>query len=192
MSGLITYRIATLEDGDAILDIYRPYVESTTVTFETTVPTPEEFRRRMEGILLQFPFLVAEAEGRILGYAYASPYRPRAGFAWTPELSVYVWEGCHGNGIGSHLYAALLDLLRIQGYQNVCAIVSWPNPESEKLHGRFGFRLAGLQKKCGFKHGQWCDVAIFERRLGDYPEPPPSPIPFPHLSSEEIQRILKF
>lgn len=192
MSGTVTYRIATPADADSILDIYRPYIESTTVTFETVVPTSAEFRRRVEGTLTQYPYLVAEADGTVLGYAYASSYRSRAGFAWTPELSVYVRQGYQGNGIGTHLYGALLDLLRLQGYQNVCSVLSWPNPGSEKLHNHFGFRFAGLQKKCGFKYGQWCDVAILERRLGDYPEPPPTPIPFPELPREEVARILKF
>ena len=191
MTGAVNYRIARPEDSDQILEIYRPYVESTAVTFETDVPSPEEFRRRVEGILSQYPYVVAECNGQIVGYSYASAYRSRAGFAWTPELSVYVRQGYHGNGIGTHLFAALLDLLRMQGYQNVCSVISYPNPGSEHLHYRFGFRFAGLQKKCGFKNGRWCDVAILERRLGNYPEPPPTPIPFPLLPEEEIAKILK-
>ncbi len=192
MLGVITYRVATPLDSDKILDVYRPYVESTAVTFETVVPTSEEFRCRVEEILTQYPYLVAEADGKILGYSYASPYRSRAGFFWTPELSVYVRQGYQGNGIGTHLYAALLDILRLQGYQNVCSVLSYPNPQSEKLHNRFAFRVVGVQKKCGFKCGQWCDVAILERPLGDYPTPPPTPIPFPQLSTEDLERILKF
>lgn len=192
MLGIITYRIASPSDFEEILDIYRPYVESTTVTFETVVPTSEEFHHRIETTLEQYPYLVAECDGKILGYAYASAYRSRAGFHWTPELSVYVRQGYHGNGIGSHLYAALLDLLRLQGYQNVCSVLSYPNPESEKLHNRFAFRLVGLQKKCGYKCGRWCDVAILERPLGDHPTPPATPVPFPQLPKETVDKILKF
>ncbi len=192
MPEMITYRIATPEDSDAILEIYRPYVESTAVTFETAVPSSGEFYGRMQEILKQYPYLVAEADGEILGYAYASAYRSRAGFLWSPELSVYVRQGDHGNGIGSHLYAALLDILRLQGYQNACSVVSHPNPSSEKLHYRFGFRCVGIQKKCGYKCGRWCDVALFERPLGNYPQPPSEPIPFPDLPLEKIERILKF
>lgn len=192
MSGIITYRIATLSDCDAILEIYRPYVESTAVTFETAVPSSAEFYERMQEILKQYPYLVAESDGEILGYAYASAYRSRAGFLWSPELSVYVRQGHHGNGIGSHLYAALLDILRLQGYQNACSVVSHPNVESEKLHHRFGFRCVGVQKRCGYKCGHWCDVALFERPLGNYPQPPSEPIPFPELPLEKIERILKF
>ena len=191
MLGNVTYRVATPEDSEAILSIYRPYVESTTVTFETIVPTAEEFRRRVEGLLSNFPYLVAESEGNIIGYAYASSYRPRGGFRWTAELSVYVRQGYHGNGIGTHLYAALLDLLRMQGYRNACSVLCYPNPESEKLHYRFGFRLAGLQKKCGYKCGQWCDVALFERPLTDHPAPPSPPVPFSHLEENIVERILK-
>jgi phosphinothricin acetyltransferase len=90
------------------------------------------------------------------------------------------------------LYAALLDLLRLQGYQNVCSVLSYPNPESEKLHNRFAFRLVGLQKKYGYKCGRWCDVAILERPLGDHPTPPSAPIPFPQLPKETVDKILKF
>lgn len=192
MSGVIRYRIATLNDAEAILEIYAPYVESTAVTFEAEVPSLEEFRGRMQIIQEQYPYLAAEGDGKILGYAYASAYRPRAGFAWTPELSVYVRQGYQGQGIGTHLYAALLDLLRLQGYQNVCSVLSWPNPGSEKLHQHFGFRFAGLQKKCGYKNGEWRDIAILERRLGDYPVPPPHPLRFSQLPAEDVERILKF
>ena len=192
MDKQICYRCAVPEDSDAILEIYRPYVESTAVTFETAVPSREEFRRRVEGILKQYPYLVAEAEGEILGYSYASPYRPRGGFGWTAELSVYVRQDLRKQGIGSHLYAALLDLLRLQGYQNVVSVLSWPNPASEKLHYHFGFRCAGVQLKCGFKNGRWCDVAIFERCLGDYPAPPVPPAPFSALDPEQVKKILGF
>ena len=192
MARNIRYRCATAEDSDAILEIYRPYVESTAVTFETDVPSREAFRRRVEGILEQYPYLVAEADGEIVGYSYASAYRPRAGFGWTAELSVYVRQDLRKMGIGTHLYAALLDFLRLQGYQNAVSVLSWPNPASEKLHYHFGFRCAGVQLKCGFKNGQWCDVAIFERRLGDYATPPASPVPFAPLDPEQVQKILSF
>lgn len=192
MPGTITYRPASVADADDILEIYRPYIESTAVTFETDVPSPDAFRGRVAEILKQYPYLVAEADGRIVGYCYASPYRSRAGFRWTAELSVYVREEYHSLGIGTHLYARLLDLLRIQGYCNVCAVISWPNPGSERLHGHFGFRFAGVQKKCGFKNGHWCDIAVFERCLGDYPVPPKEPVPFSDLPKAEVERILKF
>lgn len=192
MSGMILYRPAVADDADEILAIYRPYVESTAVTFEAEVPSSAEFRIRVETILKQYPYIVAVQDGRIVGYSYASQYRPRAGFLWTAELSVYVRQDLRRMGIGTHLYAALLDLLRMQGYQNAVSVLSWPNPGSERLHYHFGFRCAGVQLKCGFKNGHWCDVAIFERRLGDYPEPPVPPIPFNQLPKAEVERILKF
>ena len=192
MSGAITYRIAVPEDSDAILEIYRPYAESTAVTFETESPTPEAFRKRTEEIMKQYPYLVALQDGTVVGYSYASPYRSRRGYLWTAELSVYVRKDLHGLGIGTHLYAALLDILRLQGYQNAVSVLSQPNPESERLHYHFGFRCVGVQLKCGFKNGRWCDVAVFERPLGDYPESPDTPLPFSKLSKETVDRILHF
>ncbi len=191
MSYAITYRCATPADSDRILEIYRPYVENTTVTFETQVPSSREFYARVERILQQYPFLVAETNEEIVGYCYASPYRVRAGFSWTAELSVYVHKDFQRDGIGTHLYGAMLDLLRLQGYRNAVSVISHPNPGSEKLHSRFAFRLVGIQQKCGFKLGKWCDVAVFERCLCDYPVPPVSPIPFPSLPIPQVENILK-
>lgn len=192
MSGTVCYRVATPEDSDGILEIYRPYIEDTTVTFEETVPSSEAFRARVEGILAQYPYLVAEWEGQIVGYAYASPYRPREGFRWTAELSVYVQKDLRNNGIGTRLYGALLDLLRIQGYANAVSVVSHPNEGSERLHARFAFRRVGIQRHCGFKNGAWCDVALFERCLGDYPLSPRDPIPFSQLPRDRVEGILNF
>ncbi|MBO5220879.1 MAG: N-acetyltransferase [Clostridia bacterium] len=187
----VRYRLATPADADEILEIYRPYVESTAVTFETEVPSREAFRARVEHVLEQFPYVVAEADGQIVGYSYASPYRSRAGFRWTVELSVYVRSDLRGQGIGTRLFAALLDFLRMQGYRNAVSVISWPNESSARLHYHFGFRCAGIQLKCGYKNGHWCDVALFERCLGDYPDPPAEPIPFSSLSQEDVERVFK-
>lgn len=192
MSGIITYRIATERDAEALLEIYRPYVETTAVSFETVTPSLETFRERIREIGKGYPYLVAEQDGQPIGYSYASRYRTRAGFLWTAELSVYVRRDLRGNGIGTRLFAAVLDLLRLQGYRNAVSVVSLPNLASEKLHYRFGFRLAGKQIKCGYKNGSWCDVGIFERPLSDYPDPPELPLPFSQLSEEDVERILKF
>lgn len=187
----ISYRLATVADADAILEIYRPYVESTDITFETEIPSTEAFRARVAHILERYPYIVAEADGKILGYSYASSYRSRAGFLWTAELSVYVRRDLRRQGIGTHLYAILLDLLRMQGYRNAVAVVSHPNPGSERLHYHFGFRLAGVQLKCGYKNGRWCDVALFERPLRDYPNPPAAPVALSSLSSDAVAKVLK-
>lgn len=191
MSTVVRYRPATVEDSDAILEIYRPYIESTEVTFETAVPTKEQFRERVAAILERYPYVVAELDEEIVGYCYASSYRSRAGFLWTAELSVYVRQDCRKQGIGTHLYGILLDFLRMQGFCNAVSVVSHPNPGSEKLHYHFGFRFVGLQLKCGYKNGRWCDVALFERCLGDYPDPPAPPIPFGALPKDAVEKVLK-
>lgn len=191
MAQTISYRCATVEDSDAILEIYRHYVEHTAVTFEHTVPTPEAFRLRVQSVLAHYPYIVAVLGTKIVGYAYASPYRPREGFAWTAELSVYVREDLHRHGIGSHLFGILLDLLRLQGFCNVVSVLSKPNEASESLHYRFGFRCAGVQLRCGYKLDAWHDVALFERCLSEYSVPPAPTVPFSSLDAQTVGRILQ-
>lgn len=191
MTETILYRLAVPSDSDEILAIYRPYVENTSVTFEHTVPSPEEFRLRVESILARYPYIVAVLGTKIVGYAYASPYRPREGFAWTAELSVYVREDLHNHGIGSHLFGILLDLLRLQGFCNAVSILSKPNEASERLHYSFGFRCAGVQIRCGYKLGAWHDVAIFERCLAEYDVPPAQTIPVSALDPTVVAKILQ-
>ena len=117
-------RIAEERDIPAILEIYGPYVLNTTITFEYDVPTREEFTRRFRDITRQFPWLVYEEDGEILGYAYASAPYARAAYAWCAEPSVYLKPEARGRGIGRKLYAALEQILDCQGYQVLYALVT--------------------------------------------------------------------
>ena len=117
-------RIATERDLPAILDIYGPYVQNTTASFEYTVPTLEEFTRRFEEITAQFPWLVWEEEGCVLGYAYGSAPFSRAAYRWSGESSIYLAPQAHGKGIGRQLYAVLEAMLKAQGYRKTYAIVT--------------------------------------------------------------------
>ena len=107
-------RIATIEDSGAIRAVYAPYID-TPVTFETALPTIEEFEGRVAGILPEYPYLVCEKDGRIIGYAYACRHRERAAYRWNAELSVYLDGAFVAKGLGRRLYGALIDLLRLQG-----------------------------------------------------------------------------
>lgn len=163
------------------MEIYAPYIEKTPFTFEYTVPTAEEFRRRMEEILEMYPWLVYEEEGKILGYAYGGPDHTRAAYRWTVEDSVYVAEGATGRGIGRELLTVLLKLLEKQGFCICYALIVESNEPSLNMHEKFGFYRCGLAKNAGFKLGGWHGVVTMEKQLNDFAVPPPEVIPFPEL-----------
>ena len=162
---MMRLRFASPEDAAALLEIYRPYVEETTVSFETEVPSLAEFRRRIAEIAVRFPYLVAEDASGILGYAYAHPFHERAAFQWFAEVSVYVRRDMRGKGVGRALYSGLLPLLRLQGIQTVCAVITIPNDPSLSFHKAMGFQQNGLLPDAGYKLGIWCSVAYLTRRL---------------------------
>ena len=165
-------RFATKEDAAAILSIYEKYIKNTRVTFEIEVPTVSTFEERMERIMARFPWLICEIDGKIAGYAYGSLHGERAAYRWSADLSVYIDERYHRQGIASALYKALLELLRRQGYFTVYAGVSTPNPKSEAFHTAFGFRNLGEFKNVGYKLGAWCGVTWYELPLAEYVDVP--------------------
>ena len=146
----VVLRRAALTDAAALLEIYRPYVENTSVTLEYDVPAVEEFA------------------GRIPGYAYAHRYKVRFGYRFCAELSVYLREDMRGHGLGRRLYGALIELLTMMGYKNLYGIVTNPNPPSFALHEAMGFRETGREHLAGFKRGEWRDVVLFERHIGEH------------------------
>lgn len=170
-----TLRLATPDDAAAVRRIYAPYVEETPVTFETSPPTVAACRERIEGTLPDYPWLVCELDGDVVGYASAGPIREYDAFEWAVESSVYVAESAQGRGLGSALYAALLALLERQGYVVVYAVVTLPNPASAALHESFGFAHEGTFAGMGYKNGAWHDVGwwslVLDERPAD-PEPP--------------------
>lgn len=186
----VRIRVARVEDAGALRAIYAPYVEKTAITFEYEVPTEEEFRRRIETTLRRYPYLVAERDGEILGYAYTGPLRTRAAYGWTAESSIYLAPSARRMGLGRTLYHALEVLSRTQGLQTLCACVTYatePTPywtdASIHFHYRLGYDLAGQLKRCGYKFGTWFGTCYFEKALGDYPADPAPLIPFPELDS---------
>jgi phosphinothricin acetyltransferase len=174
-------RLAREEDAVELLSIYAPYVRDTVVTFEYDVPGAEDFAGRIRNTLRKYPYLVAESEGRILGYAYASPFKTRAAYDWAVETSIYIRRDARGRGTGGQLYRALEEALRRMNIQNLNACITTPNPESIGFHERFGYRTVGQFTQCGFKHGAWRDVVWMEKFLGDHAVPPKPFIPFPEL-----------
>jgi len=169
--------------GDAarVAEIYRPYVEQTDVSFEEVAPTPDQMADRMRSTLAWTPWLVAEDDGRVVGYAYASRHRERAGYRWSVDISVYLEVAAQGRGVGRALYRELLELLQRQRFVNVYAGITLPNDASVGLHRAIGMEHIGTYDRVGYKFGQWLPVAWFGMRLTEPAEPPVEPIPFPEV-----------
>jgi L-amino acid N-acyltransferase YncA len=174
----VIVRLARTEDAAAIAAIYAPYVTDSFVSFETDAPDEAEMRRRIAGGGTTHPWLVAEVEGTIAGYASASPFRPRPAYRYCVETSVYL-DGAHcGRGLGRTLYAALLGLLERQGYVQAIGAISLPNQASVRLHEALGFAAAGVYRQVGWKCGGWRDVGLWQRALAPATAPPSEPKPF--------------
>lgn len=169
MSDPILIRPATTADAPALLAIYRPYVETSAVSFETVVPTAAEFAARIGKALNGWHWLVAEHAGSCVGYAYGSAHRERAAYRYSVEVSAYVDTGHHRRGIGRALYLQLFDALAAKGYCHAYAGITLPNDASVALHRGVGFEPVGVFKSVGRKFGRWHDVAWFQRRLRDAP-----------------------
>lgn len=175
-------RLATLKDAPALQKIYAPYVEQTPITFEYEVPTEEEFANRMANILPNYPYLLAEEKGEILGYAYASAFKARAAYAWSVETSIYVKTGVHKQGVGTALYRELERLLAKQNICNLCACIAYPNPPSIAFHERFGYKTIAHFTRSGYKQNAWHDMIWMEKELCPHAIPPLPFIPFSQLT----------
>jgi len=164
-----TIRSAVEADAAALLAIYRPFVESTAVSFETVVPTVEEFADRIDKALTGWQWLVAEQDGQCIGYAYGSSHRQRQAYRWSVEVSAYVHPNHHRRGVGRALYLRLLEELAQKGFCNAYAGTTLPNEGSVALHRGVGFEFIGVFKAVGRKFGTWHDVAWFQRVLRNSP-----------------------
>ena len=147
--------------GD-ICEIYNHYVENTCVTFEEDAVPRERMQTRVEQITADYPWVVYEDAGRVLGYAYAAKWKPRAAFRYTVEVSVYLHVDAIGRGLGMRLYQALLDRLRAQGIHLVIAGISLPNDASIRLHQKLGFQEAGRWIQAGYKFDRWVDLSYWQ------------------------------
>lgn len=186
---MIKLRIAAISDAKALSEIYGYYVKNTTVSFEYDAPDESEFASRIAEKLKKYPFIVAEEDGVIFGYAYASSFRDRAAYDWDAELSIYVSHGNYRRGIGKRLYSALLALLKLQHFANAYAVITCPNDPSVAFHEKLGFTLAGKFHKSGYKHGEWLDFVCYEKSF-DHPVVPERIIPFSALDKNDIEKIL--
>lgn len=175
---------ATIRDADPKRDaaacaaIYAPYVETTAISFEERPPAAAEMAARIERVVATHPWLVAEAGGEVVGYAYGCRFQERPAYRWTAEVSVYVASAKRGNGVGKRLYEALFERLRRQRFQVAFAGITLPNETSVALHERLGFAAVGISPRVGWKAGRWHDVSWWQLELAPVgSEPPPEPLP---------------
>jgi phosphinothricin acetyltransferase len=180
-------RFASLNDADAIAAIYAPIVRDTAISFEEVPPDGAEIRARIAHMPADKPYLVAEHDGAVAGYAYASGVRGRAAYRYGAEVTVYVAEHARRLGVGRRLYAALFELLRRQGYRRAFAGIALPNAASVALHEAAGFTSAGVWHAAGYKFGRWHDVGFWELALGALDAPDRDPLPVTELAFADVQ-----
>jgi L-amino acid N-acyltransferase YncA len=164
----LTIRAATPHDAAAIAAIYNPYIADTTISFEEEPVSAEDMRGRIASVQEGgLPWLVLERDGEIAGYAYATKWRVRHAYRFSVETSVYLSPQHAGQGAGTALYTALLEILRTAGCHLAIGGIAQPNPASVALHEKMGYRKVAHFSEVGFKFGQWIDVGYWERRLDD-------------------------
>lgn len=161
-------------DAARCLEIYAPFVEHTTVSFEEIVPSASEFADRIRAIITSHAWLVIERDGEVGGYAYACTHRTRAAYRWAVDVTVYVDPTHQRSGLGRRLYSALFDQLRPQGFHIACAGINLPNDASVGLHEAMGFEPVGVYRRIGWKHGSWRDVGWWQLELLPTTDHPPA------------------
>lgn len=159
-------RDARVDDAELIASIYNHFVLNTSISFEETAVSHTEMAQRIAEVQAAgLPWLVAEQDGDILGYAYATKWRVRHAYRYSVETTVYLAPACAGQGVGTMLYRALLDRLRAAGYRLAIGGIALPNPASIALHEKLGFEKVAQFSEVGFKFDRWTDVGYWQLRL---------------------------
>lgn len=185
----IVIREVSLMDAPELVEVYRPYVEKTAITFEYEVPSVEEFTDRIKNISAKYPYLVVEQDGRIIGYAYTSAFHVRKAYEWSAEMSIYLSDRCKGLGLGRKLYEILEDISYKQGITNLYACIGAPEKEDEYLtnnsinfHDHMGYKLIGRFTRCGYKFSRWYDMVWMEKIIAQHQTDAKDIIPYPMLN----------
>lgn len=188
MENDIKIRAASENDAKDILEIYAPYVKETAITFEYDVPDPAEFAGRIRTTLQKYPYIVAEKDGKLLGYAYAGSFVGRAAYDWAAEVTIYLKRDMRKMGLGKKLYQALEKICRAQNITNLYVCIGCPETEDEYLtknsmqfHAHMGYALIGEFHKCGYKFGRWYNMVWMEKIIGTHDPVPGNLISFPEL-----------
>ena len=191
MESTLIIRPAREEDVEPMRQIYEHYVLTSAATFNGVdeVPTPDAFATKVARISARHPWLAALREGRVVGFAYAAPYRQRAAYDWDVETTIYLAPDERGRGTGRALYSRLEEILRRQHVHTMYACVTHSPREddpnltnaSEHFHAAMGFTVCGTMRTCGYKFGRWYDILWLEKRLVEGEGEPEAFIPFPEL-----------
>lgn len=177
---MITIRDAVMADAERLLEIYGYYTERTAISFECETPSLTEFRSRMERIMRRYPYLVAEQNGRVIGYAYAAPFVGRAAYDWGCETTIYLAPDARKCGAGRLLYEALENALKRMGILCMYACIGLPEQPDEYLtansaefHAHMGFTEVGRFRRCGRKFGRWYHMIWMEKLIGEHQDDQP-------------------
>ena len=171
----VIIRNARTEDAGRILEIYAYYVENTAISFECDVPALENFKNRMLRTMEKYPYLVAEEDGVVQGYAYAGAFVGRKAYEYSCEMTIYIDKAARGRGYGRKLYEALELLLKDKGILNLYACIGDPVEEdeyltrkSEQFHKHLGYKKVGVFNKCGYKFGRFYNMIWMEKIIGEH------------------------
>lgn len=192
MSMKYTLRLAKPDDAEKLLEIYAPFVISSDralsdVSFEYEVPSIEEFTERIKNISADYPYIVCEHEGSLLGYVYAHPYIHQ----WGAAVTIYLAPEGQGRGLGKVMYEALEALLRLQGIVVTYACITASNEHSVKMHEACGYKIVGTFNNTGFKHGHWLDMVWMEKVIAEHPKQPALIKKIGELPPEAVAAVLK-
>lgn len=188
---MIRIRLAIPADASQILEIYAPYIENTSFTFETITPSIDQFSERISSYLVNWPWLVCEIDGLVRGYAYASRYRERTAYQWCTEVSVYIDDDFQQRNIARALYLSLFEILQKQGYRNIYAVINLPNDKSVAFHESLGFSWFATYEQVGYKLGKWKNVGWWRKILNDFGMDPEAPVPFDKMDKNFLNELFE-
>lgn len=180
-------RLAKTTDAQAMLDIFAPYVQAGTVSFDYAPPGIEAFREKIVHLQVDYPVFVAEIGKTMVGYCYASRFRAQTAYNWAVETTIYLDQRYHGGGIGRALYEALEDALRRQRVITLYACISAAHAQSIAFHAHLGYQEVARFHAVGYKMGEWLDIVWMEKRIGQIPQVPSPMIPFGRLEGEHFE-----
>jgi len=194
----ITLRRAIPDDAGQLLAIYTPYVENTAITFECEVPSLQAFESRIKHIIDNYPYIVAEADGDIVGYAYTGSFVGRTAYIYSAETTIYVKEDHRKSGVGRRLYQTIENISKAQNIIALYACIGYTEEEDEYLtnnstqfHAHLGYHTVGTFRKCGRKFNRWYDMIWMEKLIGEHTDSPKPFVPFAQLNENLLNKLLK-